>query len=205
MRGAAFCAFCAAIVAVAVGQSNKRIDYMRSLSNFSRVDHCGDAPLNFVKICFNETTAALCYNRQYIHTELCAGSRPFCVEGECVYNLEGEFRCPTQFGYFPSPTSCNAFYICSEQRPYLYECFDNSVYDPVLKTCVKQSSSKPCYRFNCAGKHLKFASYPGDRTIYTLCVKNQAVAVKLCQKDTWMNDATQECDPYFKQEGNIEL
>ncbi|KAL1115860.1 hypothetical protein AAG570_006149 [Ranatra chinensis] len=186
-------------------QGYRSVEYLRSLSTFSNVFRCSDAPFEITKICSNETTSEVCFHQQSVYVEFCTGSKPFCVEGECVSEQRGDFNCPTQFGYFPSLTSCNAFYICSKYNPYLYDCLDRSVYDPETKTCVKQSSSKPCHKFNCAGKHLKYASYPGDRTIYALCVKNKPVAIGQCVDNTGMDDSSQKCDIYCKKEGNVEV
>ncbi|KAL1115858.1 hypothetical protein AAG570_006147 [Ranatra chinensis] len=189
-----------------LGQSNRNIPYLLNLSTFSNVKNCSDALNGTVKICPNATFAEICFNKQSVYVENCTGSRPFCVEGECASSPGGEYNCPEDFGYFPSLTSCNAFYICKKYKPRLYECQDKSVYDPGVKTCVKQSISKPCHKFNCYNKHLKYASYPGDRAFYALCVNGRPVAIGLCQKkNTGLDDSSQKCDVYCKKEGNIEV
>ncbi|KAL1115666.1 hypothetical protein AAG570_005956 [Ranatra chinensis] len=206
MRGAVFFVLCAIFVSVAVGQRSNSIAYLLNLASspFSSAKQCSQAPDGAVKICSNETTAEVCFNQVSVLVEFCTGSKPFCVQGECAPSPAGTFICPAASGYFPSLDSCNSFYICSGFVPYLYECLDKSVYDHELKTCVKQSSSKPCNRFNCAGKHLKYAAYPGDRAFYALCVNSKPVAVGVCtKKNKGMDEVSQNCETYCNKEGNI--
>ncbi|KHJ44297.1 chitin binding Peritrophin-A domain protein [Trichuris suis] len=47
----------------------------------------------------------------------------------------GTFVCPSSFGYFEDPASCNSFYQCSYGYPYKFACTLGLVWNPSTNSC----------------------------------------------------------------------
>ncbi|EFX88888.1 hypothetical protein DAPPUDRAFT_220992 [Daphnia pulex] len=125
--------------------------------NFKEMVDCGDLLAPFTCPSPNgkfPVKEGACDSRYYICTDgvsdlqTCPNGGIFdatassCVATPCattttvaVPTAPGPFECPAPNGYFPSPYSCSQYYVCLEDKPYLYTCPAGLYYNPALEAC----------------------------------------------------------------------
>ncbi|KAK3911959.1 Chitotriosidase-1 [Frankliniella fusca] len=154
-----------------------------------------------------------------VRTSPCEDTRPFCLDGACVRELDDDGRCgsPTvsdRFqcydgfdGYYPSPDDCATYYVCSDGLAYVYNCPPGLIYSHRRAACVLQDKHPDdCYVFPCDPDKLSYQLYRPDPSVYAACVPGSGAHVSRCLADGHRIDPDDPhgvCLPFCAGQGRI--
>uniref|UniRef100_A0A146KZX0 Chitin-binding type-2 domain-containing protein n=1 Tax=Lygus hesperus TaxID=30085 RepID=A0A146KZX0_LYGHE len=141
----------------------------------------------------------------------CSRPTPYCNAGscsaapgskECIQNFTS-FVCPEEDGSYPDGTSCTKYHICLNGTAHNISCtVNNSVYSPGTGSCVRQTQMRGCHKVTCKNP-AAYAVYPGDHTLFFLCVNSKPTLVLRCAKGLRFDQSMQSCVVKCENEGRF--
>ncbi|XP_034246129.1 myrosinase 1-like [Thrips palmi] len=118
-------------------------------------------------------------------TTTCSGTTPYCSNGACVATLpddcSAEPTADTTFtcngdGYFPSPSSCQKYYLCANNQAYAFDCtpYKNTVFSYEKALCVP-STEATCNTVACNNNNVgTYQQWRSEHSVYFVCTDNNA-------------------------------
>lgn len=167
--------------------------------------------------CLNSTWARICAPTSddtlvEVSRSPCPKERPSCdyKTGACVIDtISTEFMKPSNLtcfnkeGYFPHPTDCKKFFVCSNYTSYLFECAETNTYNIYSHRC--DGSRYACYTIDCANtiNDGKKVQHPQSNVFFAYCSGGTPIGMDRCLGADVLNATSQLCEPNCSNEGLI--
>lgn len=140
----------------------------------------------------------------------CPDSAKYCISGSCsshqpsscVVAPSPSTLCPSQ-GLFPSPTACNRYVVCNNQRVVTeYVCPHPYVYFQNKGLCGRSYDLNDCPAINCDSNKNEFVVYGPVPRLYYYCSERGPVLLQCSYGQAFYNDS-QSCEFECQREGRF--